>query len=370
MKDGIVAHHPGDDQARRRRASSRSATSSSCSPATRKPTASARNKGATEWLDLLGHPEFGLNADGGGGGFNPDGSPAGFTMQTAEKTFAGYTLTVRNRGGHSSKPRKDNAIYSLAHALDKLEAYRFTPMLNETTRAYFDGTRRRWRRARSATRCARWLANPERRRGRRRHRGERERSRADPHALRRRRGCSRGHADNALPQLATAMVNCRIFPGVDPNAVKAELERIVADPKSWSRATTIMSPRSPRRCGPTSPAPTPGRCRRSTRACRCSRRCRPARATRGRSGSPESRSTAPTAAGCRPDRRPRPRQGRAAAGPVAVRQCRPLGDDAARPRRAIGRQAVAGRRLQHLFGVAGTLTLRHALSTRPSAPIR
>ena len=60
-------------------------------------------------------------------------------MQTAEKTFAGYTLTVRNRGGHSSKPRKDNAIYSLAHALDKIEAYRFTPMLNETTRAYFDG---------------------------------------------------------------------------------------------------------------------------------------------------------------------------------------------------------------------------------------
>ena len=60
-------------------------------------------------------------------------------MQTAEKTFAGYTLTVRNRGGHSSKPRKDNAIYSLAHALDRIEAYRFTPMLGETTRAYFAG---------------------------------------------------------------------------------------------------------------------------------------------------------------------------------------------------------------------------------------
>jgi acetylornithine deacetylase/succinyl-diaminopimelate desuccinylase-like protein len=89
-------------------------------------------KGASEWLDLLGHPEYGLNADGGGGGFNPDKSPAGFTMQTAEKTFAGYTLTVRNRGGHSSKPRKDNAIYSLAHALDRIEAYRFTPMLSET----------------------------------------------------------------------------------------------------------------------------------------------------------------------------------------------------------------------------------------------
>ena len=62
-----------------------------------------------------------------------------------------------------------------------------------------------------------------------------------------------GHADNALPQLATAMINCRIFPGVDPNAVKAELEQIVADPKWSSPATTIMSPRSPRRSGPTSP---------------------------------------------------------------------------------------------------------------------
>jgi acetylornithine deacetylase/succinyl-diaminopimelate desuccinylase-like protein len=62
-------------------------------------------KGAGEWIDLLGHPEFGLNADGIGGGRNADGSPAGMTFQSAEKTFAGYTFTVRNRGGHSSKPR-------------------------------------------------------------------------------------------------------------------------------------------------------------------------------------------------------------------------------------------------------------------------
>ena len=92
-------------------------------------------KGSSEWLDLLGHPEYGLNADGGGGATTPNGTPVGFAMQTAEKTFAGYTLTVRNRGGHSSKPRKDNAIYSLAHALDKIEGYRFEPMLNDTTRA-------------------------------------------------------------------------------------------------------------------------------------------------------------------------------------------------------------------------------------------
>ena len=185
-------------------------------------------KGASEWLDLLGHPEFGLNADGGGGGFNSDGSPAGFSMQTAEKTFAGYTFTVRNRGGHSSKPRKDNAIYSLAHALDKLEAYRFTPKLNETTRAYFTA-RAKMDKGPLGEAMRRWLANP--------NDGEAaafiEASESEVGLTRTRCVPTRlfgGHADNALPQLATAMINCRIFPGEDPNAVKAELEKIVNDP--------------------------------------------------------------------------------------------------------------------------------------------
>jgi len=187
------------------------------------------NKGAGEWLDLLGHPEFGLNADGGGGGYNPDHTPAGYTMQTAEKTFAGYTLTVRNRGGHSSKPRKDNAIYSLAHALDKIEAYRFTPMQNETTRAYFAG-REKVEKGPLGDAMRAWLANPK------------DDAAADfIEASESEVGLTRtrcvptrlfgGHADNALPQLATAMINCRIFPGVDPNAIKAELERVVADPE-------------------------------------------------------------------------------------------------------------------------------------------
>jgi acetylornithine deacetylase/succinyl-diaminopimelate desuccinylase-like protein len=185
-------------------------------------------KGASEWLDLLGHPEYGLNADGGGGGFNPDGSPAGFAMQTAEKTFAGYTFTVRNRGGHSSKPRKDNAIYSLAHALDKVEAYRFTPKLNETTRAYFTA-RAKMDKGPLGDAMRRWLANP--------NDGEAadfiEASESEVGLTRTRCVPTRlfaGHADNALPQLATAMINCRIFPGEDPNAVKAELEKMVNDP--------------------------------------------------------------------------------------------------------------------------------------------
>src|SRR5438067_3192630 len=162
-------------------------------------------KGASEWLDLLGHPEFGLNADGGGGGFNPDGSPAGSAMQTAEKTFASYTFTVRNRGGHSSKPRKDNAIYSLAHALDKLEAYRFTPKMNETTRAYFTA-RAKMDKGPLGDAMRRWLANP--------NDGEAadfiEASESEVGLTRTRCVPTRlfgGHADNALPQLATAMIN-------------------------------------------------------------------------------------------------------------------------------------------------------------------
>ncbi|MFL6739099.1 MAG: M20/M25/M40 family metallo-hydrolase [Sphingomicrobium sp.] len=186
-------------------------------------------KGATEWRELLGNPEYGLNADGGGGGFAADGSMVGFTMQTAEKTFAGYTLTVRNRGGHSSKPRKDNAIYSLAHAIDKIEAYRFTPMLDDTTRAYFQG-RQAMEKGPLGDAMRAWLANP--------NDGAAadaiEASESEVGLTRTRCVPTRlfaGHADNALPQLATAMINCRIFPGIDPNAVKAELERVVADPE-------------------------------------------------------------------------------------------------------------------------------------------
>ena len=184
--------------------------------------------GASKWLDLLGHPEFGLNADGIGGGYNPDGSPAGIAFGTAEKTFAGYTFTVRNRGGHSSKPRKDNAIYSLAHAIDKLEAYRFTPKLNDTTRAYFTA-KAKMDKSPLGDAMRRWLANP--------NDGEAadiiEASESEVGLTRTRCVPTRlfaGHADNALPQLATAMINCRIFPGEDPNDVKAELERIANDP--------------------------------------------------------------------------------------------------------------------------------------------
>ncbi len=205
------------------------------------------DKGATEWKKDI-DVEYGLNADGGGGGFFPDGRPVGFLMQTAEKTFAGYTLTVRNRGGHSSKPRKDNAIYSLAHALDKIETHRFEPMLSETTRAYFDERQKQEKGALGDAMRA-WLANPK-------DGAAADTIEADESEV----GLTRtrcvptrlfaGHADNALPQVATAMINCRIFPGVDPNDVQKDLTAIVADPdvivsRNDSYSASLSSPLRP-----------------------------------------------------------------------------------------------------------------------------
>jgi acetylornithine deacetylase/succinyl-diaminopimelate desuccinylase-like protein len=184
--------------------------------------------GATEWRKWT-DAEFALNSDGGGGGFAKDGRPLGFSLQTAEKTYSMYSFTVRNRGGHSSKPRPDNAIYKLAHAIERLEAYRFTPILNETTRAYFS-VREKSEKGPLGDAMRRWLANP--------NDGSAadiiEADEGEVGLTRTRCVATRlegGHADNALPQLARATVNCRIMPGTEPAAVRDELERLVGDPE-------------------------------------------------------------------------------------------------------------------------------------------
>jgi carboxypeptidase PM20D1 len=81
--------------------------------------------------------EFVLNADAGGA-LIPEtgGRPASFGMQAAEKTYVTWDLTVRNPGGHSSRPREDNAIYDLAQALTKIQDYKFPVSYNDLTRAY------------------------------------------------------------------------------------------------------------------------------------------------------------------------------------------------------------------------------------------
>ena len=181
-------------------------------------------KGASEWRKLT-DAEFGLNADGGAGNYDHDGKPIGFTISTAEKTFQTFFFTARNRGGHSSRPRPDNAIYDLADGLKALQVYRFTPALNETTRAYF-AARAKAERGPLGDAMRRWLAN------------EQDGKAADvieasdAEVGRTRTRCvatmlQGGHADNALPQMAQATVNCRILPGVDPKTIQAELQRVV-----------------------------------------------------------------------------------------------------------------------------------------------
>jgi len=184
--------------------------------------------GSTEWRNLT-DAEFGLNADGGGCSYDRQFRPLGCGISTAEKTFQTYFFTTHNPGGHSSRPRPDNAIYDLADALKALQNHRFQPMQNDTTRGYFEERAGQEGNSPLGQAMRRWLANPDD--------GEAaDEIEANPLEV----GLTRtrcvatmlkgGHADNALPQAATATVNCRIFPGVQPADVQAELQKL-AGPK-------------------------------------------------------------------------------------------------------------------------------------------
>jgi acetylornithine deacetylase/succinyl-diaminopimelate desuccinylase-like protein len=199
---------------------------------------------AGEWRHLH-DAEFALNSDAGGGNFLSSGKALGFGIQTAEKTYASFTMTARNRGGHSSVPRPDNAIYDLAAALTRLRDYRFPPLLNETTRATLLSLVPQYPEdVGDAIRA--FSANP-----------------SDTAAADRieqeetligntRTTCvatmlSGGHAENALPQTAAAIVNCRVFPGVTRESVHATLAGIagagvVVEPVPGGTPETDMSP--------------------------------------------------------------------------------------------------------------------------------
>jgi len=205
--------------------------------------------GATEWRQQI-DSEYALNSDAGGGNFLANGTSLGFGLQTAEKTFQTFHFTVRNKGGHSSRPRPDNAIYELATALKKLEGYRFQPMLNETTRGYFALRAQQEGDSTLGKAIRAWLAN------------EQDGAAADTiEASETEVGFTRtrcvateltaGHADNALPQLARATVNCRIMPGVGPDTIQAELKAIVGagveitkDPNYEGRPTPVSPQRA------------------------------------------------------------------------------------------------------------------------------
>ena len=101
-----------------------------------------RDELGIRWLlkhhrDLI-NAEFALN-EGGGVGLK-DGKPIRNSVQTSEKVSVSFLLEVKNKGGHSSLPSRDNAIYRLAEGLVRLSNFRFPVNLNETTRAYFERT--------------------------------------------------------------------------------------------------------------------------------------------------------------------------------------------------------------------------------------
>jgi acetylornithine deacetylase/succinyl-diaminopimelate desuccinylase-like protein len=177
-----------------------------------------------EHRDLI-DAEFALNSDAGGGQLSEDGKPVYYGLQTAEKTFASFTLTARNAGGHSSQPRRDNAIYDIADALVRVRRYQFPVMWNDTTVAAFRATG-----PITSGKIGAAMTRFARRPGDRRAAAVLS---ADPfHVGQVRTTCiptllAGGHADNALPQRAVATVNCRIFPGVKIERVQAQLQRLV-----------------------------------------------------------------------------------------------------------------------------------------------
>jgi len=168
--------------------------------------------------------EFALNSDGGGGTLDEAGKALVYNVQTAEKTYASFELTVRNAGGHSSLPRKDNAIYELADALKRIQAYQFPVSWNDTTLAAFA--------ARGNTVPGALGAAMNRFAADQTDRDAIATLSADASTLGRiRTTCiptllRGGHADNALPQSATATINCRIFPGVAIIVVKQTLQEL------------------------------------------------------------------------------------------------------------------------------------------------
>ncbi|HEX6051609.1 MAG TPA: M20/M25/M40 family metallo-hydrolase, partial [Gemmatimonadaceae bacterium] len=181
----------------------------------------------------------------GGGGYLKNGKPFSHNVQAAEKVYYDFTWEVRNKGGHSSRPVKDNAIYRLSEALARLSTFEFPVKLNEVTRGYFEklATVETGQTAADMRAVAR---NPN-------DTAAARRLSAHPvYNATMRTTCvatqlEGGHAPNALPQLARATVNCRVLPDHDIADVRETLVRVAGD------TAVHVSPTPERRGGPPSP---------------------------------------------------------------------------------------------------------------------
>ena len=214
-------------------------------------TAGAFN--GADWLtrnrrDLI-DAGFALN-EGAAGELDTSGNRVAMEVEAGEKFPQNYRLEVTNKGGHSSRPVKDNAIYHLAAALMRISAYEFPAQFTDGNRAYFTGMAKILAAkgdAETADAMSTFLRNPSE------GQALAKVSAKDPSwNATLRTTCvatmlEAGHATNALPQRARANVNCRIFPGVTAESVRTKLEELAADP-----AVKISSPETR---GPTASPP-------------------------------------------------------------------------------------------------------------------
>jgi acetylornithine deacetylase/succinyl-diaminopimelate desuccinylase-like protein len=185
-----------------------------------------------KWLaqnkpDLIA-AEFALN-EGGGGRSDGKGKLVIANIHVGEKAAVNYRIEATNPGGHSSAPVRDNAIYELSDAIAKVRGYEFPLQMTDTTRAYFRvagkargdamGAAMMKLSADPTDTAAEAMVNTDK----------------SYHSMLRTTCVATlldgGHANNALPQRAGANINCRIFPGVSAEAVRAALEQAIGDPK-------------------------------------------------------------------------------------------------------------------------------------------
>ncbi len=197
------------------------------------------------WL-VSNHPELVDSAyivNEGGGGSLRNGKPFWNAVQATEKVSANFTLTTKNRGGHSSQPRPDNAIYQLSAGLVKLGQFSFPVQLNEVTKAFFSKTAAIETPEVGAAMKA-IVANPND------AAAVAVVSRDPRYNSMLRTTCvatmlTGGHATNALPQTAEATVNCRMVPNVDPAAVRDGIIKAIADPGIEVSRAPAMNPTQP-----------------------------------------------------------------------------------------------------------------------------
>jgi acetylornithine deacetylase/succinyl-diaminopimelate desuccinylase-like protein len=211
----------------------------------------ASDENGVQWL--LAHAKDRVDAElalnEGGGGEIKAGKRRANDVQASEKGYLSFRLEVRDKGGHSSLPTKENAIVHLSEALARLGRYQFPARVDPVIRLYFERmatvengqvaadmrTVSSSTGAPDAAAVARLSALP--------YYNARLRTTCSPTRL------EGGHADNALPQLATALVNCRLLPGDTQEGVTSTLKQVLADP-----AVSVVA-KAPLEQGPVGPPP-------------------------------------------------------------------------------------------------------------------